>query len=108
MADYSNGVTTIKGQPAHVRDLPNGYSITSNGSSYTIVDHEGRSVGRWRVASFEVRNEVVRGTNLRDKKFVFDTATGDLKFQLSDGHALYWAYENSNGGFEAVDQEVAP
>ena len=105
-AKYSNGLTTSNGEPVKVRDLPNGYTLWSNGNSEHIIEPRTHLlVGPVDALSVETRNgSIIIGTNGRGMRFEIDTETRFYKFQLRlpDG-TIGWATLDESGRTKILD-----
>ena len=92
-ATYSNGVTTSNGDAVKVRDLPNGYTLWSNGNSEHIIEPRTHFlVGPPEVSNVKTNDAVITGTDYRGMQFEIDTKSGLYKFRLllMDG-TIGWA-----------------
>jgi hypothetical protein len=83
IVNYSDGLATKNGNGGFVEHAPKGYKISSDGSSFSILDKTGMVVGPIAIVDYEIVGETIVGTNSEGGKFTFDTGSGKCE---NDSH----------------------
>lgn len=105
---YSNGIVTINGEPEILRDLPNGYTVSSTGNQISLLNSNFQTVGLvGEIAEVSIQDErMIVGVFRDGLKFDINSNTDEIRFQMRKGkNEIGWFSRDDRGRVVEIENE---